>query len=142
MIISFTAGSATDIVGRVVSAKLAEFWGSRWSPRTAPAPAADRLRAGGQGRARRLHAADQFERHSVNPAIYAKLPYDTTKDFVDIVPLSMAPNVLVVNAASPYKSLMDLVGRQGEARRDQFRACRRGQRHPPQHREADRRGGR
>ena len=43
--------------------------------------------------------------HSVNPAIYAKLPYDTTKDFVDIVPLSMAPNVLVVNAASPHKSL-------------------------------------
>ena len=47
--------------------------------------------------------------HSVNPAIYAKLPYDTAKDFVDIVPLSMAPNVLVVNVASPYKSLMDLV---------------------------------
>ncbi|MCD6043138.1 MAG: tctC, partial [Burkholderiales bacterium] len=48
--------------------------------------------------------------HSVNPAIYAKLPYDTTKDFVDIVPLSMAPNVLVVNAGAPYKSLVDLVG--------------------------------
>ena len=36
--------------------------------------------------------------HSVNPAIYAKLPYDTTKDFVDIVPLAIQPNVLVVNA--------------------------------------------
>jgi tripartite-type tricarboxylate transporter receptor subunit TctC len=47
--------------------------------------------------------------HSVNPAIYAKLPYDTTKDFVDIVPLAMQPNVLVVNANAPYKSLMDLV---------------------------------
>jgi tripartite-type tricarboxylate transporter receptor subunit TctC len=47
--------------------------------------------------------------HSVNPAIYAKLPYDTTKDFVDIVPLSLAPNVLVVNAGSPHKSLADFV---------------------------------
>jgi tripartite-type tricarboxylate transporter receptor subunit TctC len=47
--------------------------------------------------------------HSVNPAIYAKLPYDTTKDFTDIVPLAVQPNVLVVSADSPYKSLMDLV---------------------------------
>ena len=47
--------------------------------------------------------------HSVDPAIYAKLPYDTVKDFVDIVPLAMPPNVLVVNIGSPYKSLMDLV---------------------------------
>jgi tripartite-type tricarboxylate transporter receptor subunit TctC len=47
--------------------------------------------------------------HSVNPAIYAKLPYETTKDFVDVVPLAVQPNVLVVTAASPYKSVMDLV---------------------------------
>jgi tripartite-type tricarboxylate transporter receptor subunit TctC len=47
--------------------------------------------------------------HSVNPAIYAKLPYDTVKDFTDIVPLAIQPNVLVVSANSPYKNLMDLV---------------------------------
>src|SRR5207245_1511378 len=47
--------------------------------------------------------------HSVNPAIYAKLPYDTTKDFSDIVPLAVQPNVLVVNAGAPYRSVMDLV---------------------------------
>jgi tripartite-type tricarboxylate transporter receptor subunit TctC len=45
----------------------------------------------------------------VNPAIYAKLPYDTAKDFGDIVPLASQPNVLVVNANAPYKTLMDLV---------------------------------
>jgi tripartite-type tricarboxylate transporter receptor subunit TctC len=45
----------------------------------------------------------------VNPAIYAKLPYETTKDFIDVVPLSVQPNVLIVNAGSPYKSVMDLV---------------------------------
>jgi tripartite-type tricarboxylate transporter receptor subunit TctC len=47
--------------------------------------------------------------HAVNPSIYAKLPYDTTKDFIDIAPLAIQPNVLVVNPASPYKTLMDLV---------------------------------
>jgi hypothetical protein len=45
----------------------------------------------------------------VNPAIYAKLPYDTLKDFVDIAPLAMQPNVLVVDAGSPYWTLRDLV---------------------------------
>jgi tripartite-type tricarboxylate transporter receptor subunit TctC len=47
--------------------------------------------------------------HAVNPAIYAKLPYDTLKDFIDITPLAIQPNVLVVNATSPYKTVADLV---------------------------------
>jgi tripartite-type tricarboxylate transporter receptor subunit TctC len=110
VIISFTAGSATDIVGRVVSAKLAEYWGQ-------PVVPENRAGAGGSiGSALVAKAAPDgytllinSNAHSVNPAIYAKLPYDTAKDFVDIVPLSMAPNVLVVPAASPHKSLMDLI---------------------------------
>jgi tripartite-type tricarboxylate transporter receptor subunit TctC len=111
VIISFTAGSATDIVGRVVSAKLAEYWGQ-------PVVPENRAGAGGSiGSALVAKAAPDgytllinSNAHSVNPATYAKLPYDTAKDFVDIVPLSMAPNVLVVPVASPHKSLMDLVG--------------------------------
>src|SRR6266496_4134219 len=47
--------------------------------------------------------------HAVTPSIYAKLPYDVEKDFVDIVPLAVQPNVLIVNAGSPYKNLMDIV---------------------------------
>jgi tripartite-type tricarboxylate transporter receptor subunit TctC len=110
VVISFTAGSATDIVGRLVSAKLAEYWGQ-------PVVPENRAGAGGSiGSALVAKAAPDgytllinSNAHSVNPAIYAKLPYDTAKDFVDIVPLSMAPNVLVVPVNSPHKSLMDLV---------------------------------
>ena len=40
VIISFTPGSATDIVGRVVSAKLSEYWGQ-------PVVAENRAGAGG-----------------------------------------------------------------------------------------------
>jgi tripartite-type tricarboxylate transporter receptor subunit TctC len=47
--------------------------------------------------------------HSVNPAIYAKLPYETSKDFTDIAPLSELPNVLVVSGESRYKTLAELV---------------------------------
>ncbi|HWM41511.1 MAG TPA: tripartite tricarboxylate transporter substrate binding protein [Burkholderiales bacterium] len=110
VIISFTPASATDIVGRLVTAKLAEYWGQ-------PVVVENRSGAGGSiGSAAVAKAAPDgytllinSNAHSVNPAIYAKLPYDTTKDFVEIVPLSLAPNVLVVNAASPHKSLADFV---------------------------------
>lgn len=111
VIISFTPGSATDIVGRVVSAKLAEYWGQ-------PVVADNRSGAGGSigSNAVAKAAPDGYtllinsNAHAVNPAIYAKLPYDTVRDFTDIAPLAEQPNVLVVDAKSRYKTLMDLIG--------------------------------
>jgi tripartite-type tricarboxylate transporter receptor subunit TctC len=109
-IISFTAGSSTDIVGRIIGQKLSEIWGQ-------PVIAENRAGAGGSiGSAAVVKAEPDgytllidSNAHAVTPAIYAKLPYDTTKDFTDIVALSVQPNVLVVPANSPYKTLMDLV---------------------------------
>ncbi len=110
VIISFTPGSSTDIVGRIVSQKLSEIWGQ-------PVLAENRAGAGGSigSNVVAKAAPDGYtllvdsNAHTVTPSIYAKLPYDTVKDFIDIAPLSVQPNVLVVNAASPYKTLMDLV---------------------------------
>jgi len=110
VIISFTPGSSTDIVGRIVSQKLSEIWGQ-------PVLAENRAGAGGSIGTNVVAKAapDGYtllvdsNAHTVTPSIYAKLPYDTLKDFVDIAPLSVQPNVLVVNAGSPYKTLMDLV---------------------------------
>src|SRR5258706_5705788 len=110
VIISFTPGSSTDIVGRIVIQKLTETWGQ-------PVVPENRAGAGGSiGSAAVAKAAPDgytllinSNAHSVNPAIYAKLPYDTVKDFTDIVPLASQPNVLVVNAGAPYKTLTDLV---------------------------------
>src|SRR5258708_19779223 len=110
VIISFTPGSSTDIVGRIVSQKLSEIWGP-------PVLAENRAGAGGSigSNVVAKAAPDGYtllvdsNAHTVTPSIYAKLPYDTLKDFIDIAPLSVQPNVLVVNAASPYQTLMDLV---------------------------------
>src|SRR5467141_5196751 len=110
VIISFTPGSSTDIVGRIVSQKLTDLWHQ-------PVVPENRAGAGGSiGSAIVAKAAPDgytllinSNAPSVNPAIYAKLPYDTAKDFADIAPLAVQPNVLVVNAAAPYKSVMDLV---------------------------------
>jgi tripartite-type tricarboxylate transporter receptor subunit TctC len=110
VIISFTPGSSTDIVGRIVLQKLSEIWGQ-------PVVPENRSGAGGSIGTNVVAKAapDGYtllinsNAHTVNPAIYAKLPYDTVKDFVDIAPLTSQPNVLIVNAGSPYKSVMDIV---------------------------------
>jgi tripartite-type tricarboxylate transporter receptor subunit TctC len=110
MIVSFTPGSSTDIVARVVAQKLSEMWGQ-------PVLAENRAGAGGSiGTAFVAKAAPDgytvlvdSNAHTVTPSIYAKLPYDVEKDFTDIVPLAIQPNVLVVPVNSKYKSLMDIV---------------------------------
>ena len=110
VVISFTPGSSTDIVGRVESAKLSEYWGQ-------PVVPENRAGAGGSVGSAVVAKADpdgytlliNSNAHCVNPAIYAKLPYDTLKDFVDIAPLAVQPNVLTVKPDGPYKSVMDLV---------------------------------
>src|ERR1700682_4796891 len=110
VIISFTPGSSTDIVGRIVIQKLTEIWGQPGVPE-------NRAGAGGSiGSAVVAKAAPDgytllinSNAHSVNPAIYAKLPYDTLKDFTEFVPLAIQPNVFVVTTESPYKTLADFV---------------------------------
>lgn len=47
--------------------------------------------------------------HSVNPSLMEKLPYSTEKDFVPVSMVVRSPNVLVVRADSPYKSVKDII---------------------------------
>jgi tripartite-type tricarboxylate transporter receptor subunit TctC len=47
--------------------------------------------------------------HAINPYLYSKLPYDTFKDFRPISLLGSSPNILLVAANSPYKTLVDLL---------------------------------
>jgi len=110
VVISFTPGSATDFVARILSQKLSEMWGQ-------PVVPENRAGAGGSiGSAVVAKASPDgytllinSNAHCVNPAIYARLPYETTKDFTDIAPLAIQPNVLTVRPDGPYKNLMDLV---------------------------------
>jgi tripartite-type tricarboxylate transporter receptor subunit TctC len=109
-VVSFTAGSGTDIVGRIVLQKVAEYWGQ-------PVVVENKPGAGGSIASALVAKAapDGYtllvnsNAHTVNPAIFAQLPYDTLRDFVDVVPLAMQPNVLVTNAASPYRSVADVL---------------------------------
>jgi len=109
VIIAFPPGSATDIIGRVITAKVTEIWGQNvladnrggagGSIGTAIAS-----RASGDGYTLLINSGA----YAVAPAMYASLPYNL-KDFVDIMPLVAMPNVLVVPAGSRLKSLGDFL---------------------------------
>jgi tripartite-type tricarboxylate transporter receptor subunit TctC len=47
--------------------------------------------------------------HAVNASLMKKLPYDTVKDFASITLAATLPLVVVVNAASPYRTMAELV---------------------------------
>ena len=110
LIIAFTPGSSTDIIGRAVAAKLQEMWGQ-------PVIAENRTGAGGSiGSAAVLREpADGYtllansSAHVANPSIYKTLPYDTLKDFTNIAPLAGGPNVLIVSPQSGWKKLGDFI---------------------------------
>ena len=46
---------------------------------------------------------------AIAPHLYQKLPYDTLKDFVPVTQLVSAPNLLVVNASLPVKTVKELI---------------------------------
>jgi tripartite-type tricarboxylate transporter receptor subunit TctC len=110
VIIPITAGTATDIVGRVVTQKLSDFWGrqvvveNRAGAGTSIGTAAV-AKAAPDGYTLLINSSA----HTVNPAIYAKLPYDTLRDFIDVAPLVGAPNVLVVNPSSNIRTVADFI---------------------------------
>jgi tripartite-type tricarboxylate transporter receptor subunit TctC len=110
IIVAFTPGSSTDIVGRAVAAKLSELWGQ-------PVVVENRAGAGGSvGSAAVLREPPDgytllanSSAHVANPSIYATLPYDTLKDFANIAPLAGGPNVLIVAPSTGWKTLGDFI---------------------------------
>ena len=47
--------------------------------------------------------------HSINGALYAKMPYDMVRDFVPVGHVASAPNLLVVTNSLPVKNVAELI---------------------------------
>jgi len=47
--------------------------------------------------------------HSINGALYARMPYDMVKDFAPVTLLATTPNMLVVNNEVPAKTLKEFI---------------------------------
>ena len=110
IVVPFTAGSATDIMARVVGEKLQAAWGQ-------PVVVENRPGAGGTLGATQVAKGEADGHtllvvstgHVVNPVLYGNLQYDTLGDFSGVTPLASLPSVLVVGAGSPYKTVAELI---------------------------------
>ncbi|MEF7617416.1 tripartite tricarboxylate transporter substrate binding protein [Aquincola sp. MAHUQ-54] len=111
MVVPFPPGGATDNVSRLIAKSMSENLGQTIYIE-------NRGGAGAMIGAEAVAKADPDGYtvlsstagvHIVNPAIYAKLPYDPVKSFVPVGQIISAPLVMVVRADSPFKTAQDLI---------------------------------
>jgi len=111
VVVPFTPGSATDIIARIVTPKMAERWGR-------PVVIDNRPSAGGIVACTTVAEANP-DGHTLmvtgsnfagSAALYAgKLPYDSVKDFAGVTQFATTPLVLVVSPSLGVKSVKELI---------------------------------
>ena len=110
IIVPYSAGGAADTTARLIGQKLAERLKQPVVVENKPGAsgtigAASVATAPADGYTLLLDATG----HTTNPSLFAKLPYDTARDFIPISLVTRIPALLVVPAASPLKSVQDVV---------------------------------
>jgi len=110
IIVPFSPGGGTDIIARSIAKKLGENLGQAFvvenKPGAATAIGADTVaKAAPDGYTLLISGASTW---SVNPAL-RKLPYDPLADLMPVAVVADAALVLLVGAATPYKTLAELV---------------------------------
>jgi tripartite-type tricarboxylate transporter receptor subunit TctC len=111
VIVPFTPGSATDILGRVVADQLTKSLGQPFVVENKPGAGGiigteAAKNAAPDGYTLAMAGSGPF---GINPAVYAKLPYDPLRDFEPIANIALTPQTIVVGASTPYRSLKDFV---------------------------------
>ena len=111
IIVSFSAGGPTDIVARVMGAKMGDLLGQQFVVE-------NRVGAGGN------IGADQVAKsppdgytllmatvstHAINPGLYRNMPYDPVRDFAPVAQIGVTPTLLGVHPSLPATDLKSLV---------------------------------
>jgi tripartite-type tricarboxylate transporter receptor subunit TctC len=111
LVVPFPAGGSTDLVARLVGAGIGKALGQQ-------VVVENRGGAGGNVGSSAVARAKPdgytilmgtVATHALNPALYKKMPYDAVEDFAPISLLALIPNVLVVNADFPARTVQELI---------------------------------
>lgn len=111
IVVPFAAGGTTDLLGRILADRLGQRLGGKFIVENRPGA------GGNTGVAAVARApADGYtltmgtvSTHAINPAVYARLPFDHTKDFAPISQVASVPNILMVNIDLPAKTVPELI---------------------------------
>jgi len=110
VVIPFPPGGTSDILTRIMADKLTAGLGQQVIVDNRPGAGgviATDIVAKARPDGHTLYMA--FVSHAINPYVYAKLPYDTEKDFAPIALFAISPNVVVVPPALPVSSIKDFI---------------------------------
>jgi len=111
IVVPYPPGGASDVTARLLAQKMTESWGQQVLADNRP---------GANGIVALEHVARSpadgytllmanLGPNAINPAVYAKLPYDAIKDFAPVTLTTLVPQVLVASPALEAKSIQDLV---------------------------------
>ena len=111
LVVPYAAGGYYDSIARILSPRLAEMLGQNFVVEN---------KVGGSGIIGTDYVAKATPNgytlivggigpHSINPSLFASLPYDPVKDFSPVVLIATSPNILVVHPKSPLRSVKEMV---------------------------------
>ena len=110
LVVGFTPGGGADINARLLAPKLTEYLGQPFLVDNKP--------GAGTNIANEYVAKSPPDGYTllvttpsllINMSLYAKLPFDAARDFIPVSVIAESPNVLVVPAIHPVKSVKELI---------------------------------
>jgi tripartite-type tricarboxylate transporter receptor subunit TctC len=118
LVVPFPAGGTTDVLARALADKLGPALGTTVIVESKPGAGATLgadyvAKAKADGHTLLVGAVH----HTIATSVYKKLPYDFQKDLVPLTTIALVPNVLVVSASYPAKTVAELVA-QAKAAKD------------------------
>src|SRR5438045_589436 len=110
IIVPFPPGGVTDLAGRLIAQKLSEKLGQQFYIENIGGAGgnlgmAQVARAPGDGYTILLSSSSI----TVNPSLYAKMPFDAEKDLIPVTKAGGSPNSWLVNPDFPAKTMRELI---------------------------------
>jgi tripartite-type tricarboxylate transporter receptor subunit TctC len=111
IVVPFAAGGTSDILARAIGPRITQVWNQ---------PVVVENRTGANGNVGADHVAksapdgytmllSDVGALSINPSVYADMPFDPARDFSPIVMVSYSPHVLAVHPSLPVGSVTELI---------------------------------
>mgnify|MGYP003330307048 CR=1 FL=1 len=110
LVVPFAPGGSTDVVARMLGQKLTDAWGQ--------SVVVDNRAGAGGNLGADVVAKSAPDGHTllfasgsitINPSIYANMPFDTVRDLTPITNVASGPMLLVVNDKAPWRNVKELI---------------------------------